>query len=242
MTSSPAVRAVAQAPLFDRDGWWDDGCREFDSLRSINALRLSILGDWMRDWFPDGGARIAFDFGCGGGLMAVPLAAQGVRVVGIDCAQRALVAASQQRQAGSCFVRAELGASPAADGVADLALLCDVLEHVDDVGDAIAAAASSLRSGGALFVNTINRGALASLLAVRLAEGLGLVPRGTHDPRMFVKPQEVDAHARACGLVRTHACGERPLLLRSLWSRKVIATRSRSMAVSYCLGFRKERS
>ena len=137
-------------------------------------------------------------------------------------------------------MRAEIGAAPVADGVADLALLCDVLEHVDDVGAAITAAAKSLRPGGALFVSTINRNLWSSLLAVRLAEGLGFIPRGTHDPRKFVKPEEVVAHAQASFLVRTHACGERPLLLRSLLQHKVVATRSRSMAVSYCLGFRKE--
>lgn len=240
MSAASVTRSVGASPLFDRDGWWDESCREFDSLRSINALRLSILRDWMSSWFPGGGARVAFDFGCGGGLMSVPLATLGLRVVGIDCAHHALAAASRQAGPQACFVRADLAASPVAHGVADLALLCDVLEHVDDVGAAVAAASASLRPGGALFVNTINRGAWASLLAVRLAEGLGIVPRGTHDPRKFVKPEEVDAHARAHGLLRTHACGERPLLLRSLWSRKVVATRSRSMAVSYCLGFRKE--
>lgn len=237
--STESIASAAPSPLFDRGGWWDEGDREFASLRSINSLRLSILREWMAEWFPEGGARTAFDFGCGGGLMAVPLAAEGIRVVGFDIARSALAAAAQQAQPRAWFVCADLGAAAVAEGVADLALLCDVLEHVDDVAGAVATAARSLRPGGALFVNTIHRNALATLLAVWLGEGLGLVPRGTHDPRMFVKPSELEAHARANGLVRTHACGERPRLLASLLARRVVATRSRSMAVSYCMGFRK---
>lgn len=240
MSDGVATCGATPSPLFDRGGWWDERDRQFASLRSINALRLSILRDWIDDWFAAGELRVAFDFGCGGGLMAVPLAAQGLLVVGFDVARAALRAASQRGEARSYFVCSDLAAPVVRDGVADLALLCDVLEHVDDVEAAIAVAARSLRPGGALFVNTINRNAWASMLAVTLGEGLGLVPRGTHDARKFVKPAEVEAHAQAHGLRRTHVCGERPRLLMSLLRRRVVAAKSRSMAVSYCMGFRKE--
>ena len=37
----------------------------------------------------------------------------------------------------------------------------------------------------------------ARLLAVTLGEGLGFIPRGTHDPRCFVRPEELRLLAAA---------------------------------------------
>lgn len=234
------LAAAPASELFDRDGWWDERCPEFASLRSVNETRLRILRRWMQDWFPGTSPRAVADFGCGGGFMSVPLAADGAKVVGLDLARSALSAARNRGAASACFVCAELAQPAVADGAFDLALLCDVLEHVEDPAAVVGAAARSLRPGGALFVNTINRTALASLLAVRVAEGIGLVPRGTHDARMFVRPAELDAAARSHGLVATHRCGERPRLLASLFGRRVRLVESSSMAVSYCMGFVKE--
>jgi len=235
-----ALAAVPASALFDRDGWWDERCREFASLRSVNETRLHILRRWMKDWFANPAPRSVVDFGCGGGLMSVPLAADGAKVVGLDLARSALSAARSRGAASACFVCADLSQPAVADSSFDLALLCDVLEHVEDPAAVVGAAARSLRPGGALFVNTINRSLLASVLAVRVAEGIGLVPRGTHDARLFVRPAELESAARAHGLVATHRCGERPRLLASLVARRVRLVESKSMAVSYCMGFVKE--
>ena len=234
LSSAPA------SALFDRGGWWDERCREFASLRSVNETRLRILRRWMQDWFPSSAPRNVVDFGCGGGFMSVPLAAEGARVLGLDLARAALSAARSRGAASACFVCADLSQPAVADGAFDLALLCDVLEHVEDPVAVVGAAARSLRPGGALFVNTINRTAIAGVLAVRVAEGLGFVPRGTHDARMFVRPSELEAAARTHGLVATHRCGERPRLLAALLQRRVRLVESWSMAVSYCMGFVKE--
>jgi 2-polyprenyl-6-hydroxyphenyl methylase / 3-demethylubiquinone-9 3-methyltransferase len=239
VTASTEAQPRSSARLFDRAGWWDENDRAFASLRSVNAVRLSILRAWMRDWFPGGGPNVVVDFGCGGGLMSAPLAADGARVLGLDMAHAALRDASVQSPTRSCYVQADLSAPVIADGCADLCLLCDVLEHVADPAAAVAAAAKALRPGGALFVNTINRTRRATWLAVRLGEGLGLVPKGTHDPCMFVKPSEVMSWSIANGMSRTHELGERPRLLASLVNRRVELAPSRSMAVSYCMGFQK---
>jgi 2-polyprenyl-3-methyl-5-hydroxy-6-metoxy-1,4-benzoquinol methylase len=46
-----------------------------------------------------------------------------------------------------------------------------------------------LVDGGELYVNTINRTRRARWLGVHLAEGLGLVPRGTHDATCSSHPK-----------------------------------------------------
>ena len=74
--------------------------------------------------------------------------------------------------------------------------LADVVEHVRDPAVALAQAARLLRPGGACYVSTINRTAKARWLAVHVAEGVGLIPRGTHDAELFVSPAELEHGAR----------------------------------------------
>ena len=71
------MTTVAQ-PLFDRGGWWDPACREFASLRAVTEYRLQLL----RQWLPGLASMRTVDLGCGGGLLAVPLARAGARVPG----------------------------------------------------------------------------------------------------------------------------------------------------------------
>jgi 2-polyprenyl-6-hydroxyphenyl methylase/3-demethylubiquinone-9 3-methyltransferase len=234
-----STTAAAPADLFARPGWWDPGSRAYASLRAVTRLRLELLRDWLASWPAGTLPRTVVDLGCGGGLMGVPLALGGMRVLGVDRSAPALREAAARGARVALFVRADLQRLPLRDGCADLALLCDVLEHVDDVGAAVAAAARLLRSGGGLFVHTINRTLRARLLAVALGEGLGLIPRGTHDPRRFVRPQEVEALARAHGLAAERWYGERPRLWATLCTRTVQLRRGRSLAVGYAAGFRR---
>lgn len=229
-----------QDDLFSQPGWWDEHNRAYASLRAVNELRLCYLQRWMRDWFGAGHPRTAIDLGCGGGLLSVPLAHTGTLVIGIDRCRTGLAEANARGERTARFLLADLSELPLQPGCADLVLLADVLEHVADPAAVIANASRLLRPGGALFVNTINRTLRARVLAVWLGEGLGLIPRGTHDPRRFLRPDEVAAFAAANGLRPTHVGGERPHLLASLRRRVAVVGEGRSTAVGYCMGFQKE--
>ena len=77
----------------------------------------------------------------------------------------------------------------------------ELLEHVPDPAALLTDCARLLRPGGALVVSTINRSPLAWLGAIVGAEYIaGLLPRGTHDYARFIRPSELVAAARACGL------------------------------------------
>ncbi len=224
--------------IYDRhgDGWWraDDGA--FRSLRAVNTFRL----DWLLRHLPRPvlGMRVV-DLGCGGGLLAVPLAERGARLIGLDLSRPSLRAAHARAPTGVDFACADVLRVPLADAVADLVLLADVVEHVPQWPRAVAQAARLLRPGGVLYVNTINRTRRARYLAVHLAEGLGLVPRGTHDPALFVRPRELCAIADMAGLRCHRIEGEAPRLFTTLRRRAIHLRPSRSLAVAYAALFVK---
>jgi 2-polyprenyl-6-hydroxyphenyl methylase/3-demethylubiquinone-9 3-methyltransferase len=225
--------------LFDRDGWWDPRCRAFASLRSASELRLSLLWRWLGTQWR---GRTVVDLGCGGGLLAIPLAEAGARVVGVDLARRALQEARQREPRAFLPLVGDLAGVPLATGCADVVLLADVIEHVAAPATAVAEAARLLRPGGSLFVNTLHRTLRSRLFAVVLGEGLGFIPRGTHQWHMFVRPDELERMAAAVGLVRLEITGESPRLLRTVSTGAVVLRESRTLAVGYAALYRKPRA
>ncbi len=231
------MNALATEPLFDRDGWWNPACRAFASLRSVSTFRLQVLEQWLTaNWR----GRTVVDLGCGGGLLAVPLARAGARVVGVDVAKMALRAARREDAPPWLAVVGDMNNPPLRAGSADVVLLADVLEHVTDPAAVVRAAAVLLAPGGHLFVNTIARTRRSRWLAIDLAEGLGYVPRGTHRWEQFLDPEEVERMAAAAGLLPVATVGEAPRLLATLWRGAVVLRASRSRAVGYAILFRKE--
>lgn len=230
------MTAAAASMLFDRSGWWDERCRAFASLRATSAFRLDLLRRWLPMQIA---GRTVVDLGCGGGLLAVPLAAGGARVVGVDMARRALAAGRERAERGYLPLAGDLLRVPVADGAAELVLLADVLEHTAEPALAVREAARILAPNGHLFVNTIHRSARSWLFAIALGEGLGFIPRGTHRWSMFVTPDELDAMAAAAGLERVARIGEAPRLLRTIAARAVVLRSTNSLAVGYAALYRR---
>jgi 2-polyprenyl-6-hydroxyphenyl methylase/3-demethylubiquinone-9 3-methyltransferase len=198
--------------------WWDPASRHFRSLRSVNEARLGLLLEWLGGPSALRGATVV-DLGCGGGFLAEPLAKLGARVIGCDLSGASLRAGRAHAQDGAAtiiYAQADLRRAPMRDRCADLVLLADTIEHVEQPQAALAEAARLLKPGGRLYVNTISRTRRARFLAVTVAEGLGLLPKGTHDPRLFIKPGELVEMARGVGLDPVHLRGERLRLLKTV--------------------------
>ena len=114
------------------------------------------------------------------------------------------MASAKDRQQRASFVQGDaydLSGFPA--GSFDGVVMADVLEHLYDLPAAIAQVTRVLRPGGVLVFDTINRTYASYVLAIALAQdGLQLVPKDTHDWRMFVKPHELafllQAHGFRC--------------------------------------------
>jgi 2-polyprenyl-6-hydroxyphenyl methylase/3-demethylubiquinone-9 3-methyltransferase len=214
--------------------WWNKSAHAFRSLHAVNEFRAQLLHEWLASRMP--GAAV-IDLGCGGGLLSEPCAHAGARVFGLDLGRKSARAAAARL--GPRFVQGDLLHLPFADATADIVLLADVLEHVPSVERAVAEAARILRSGGYMYVNTINRTRRARWLAVAVAEGIGLVPRGTHDPELFISPEELVRSAERAGLRREVIQGESVDLLRTLRRWAVTLRKSDDTSVTYSVLFRK---
>jgi 2-polyprenyl-6-hydroxyphenyl methylase/3-demethylubiquinone-9 3-methyltransferase len=77
----------------------------------------------------------------------------------------------------------------------------EMLEHVPNPGSIIAACTKMIKPGGMVFFSTLNRKPKAYLLGIVAAEYLlGMLPKGTHNFKTFIKPSELSQSARAVGL------------------------------------------
>lgn len=220
--------------IYEREAhaWWDPRASEFRSLRGIQAARAArSTATWGARLH---GARVV-DLGCGGGLLAEPFVARGARVIGVDLSGASLRAS--RARVGASFLRADLRRTPLADACADFVVLADVVEHVAEPERALVEAARLLRSGGELFVSTLNSTRRVRVLAVWLAEGVGLIPRGTHDARLFVAPERLIRLAHDCGLARVELWGESVRLGRTLRRWTIELAPSDDLSVSYCARF-----
>ena len=180
--------------------WWD-AAGEFKSLHDINPLRIDYID---RQAGGLAGKKV-LDIGCGGGILAEGLASRGAIVTGIDVADQSLQVAKMHLHESALQVNYQL--STAEEFSAhhanefDLVTCLEMLEHVPDPGSVITAAARALKPGGVLVLSTLNRNPKSFALAIVGAEYvLGLIPRGTHQYRKFIKPSELAGAVRAEGL------------------------------------------
>jgi len=201
MNASTNVYA-AETAKFDRLAarWWDpDG--ESRPLHDLNPVRL----DYIAARASLHGAN-ALDVGCGGGLLSEALARAGAITLAIDLAPGVLeVARLHLHESGLAVDYREISVEALADempGRFDVVTCMEMLEHVPDPASVIRACAMLLKPGGKLFLSTLNRTPQAFGAAILGAEHvLRLLPRGTHRYAQFLKPSEIAASLRWCGLV-----------------------------------------
>jgi 2-polyprenyl-6-hydroxyphenyl methylase/3-demethylubiquinone-9 3-methyltransferase len=179
--------------------WWSDDIRWVRTLKNMVPGRLSWF-DARIDW----SGKAVLDLGCAGGFMAEALADRGAQVTGIDPAEEAIAAARAHAAATGRAIRYDTGmgeALPYPDAGFDAVVCVDVLEHVQDLDRVLAEVARVLKPGGLFLFDTINRNPIARLVTITMAEDvLGLLPRGTHDPAMFIKPAELTRAMEGAGL------------------------------------------
>ncbi len=228
------------------DQWWDPA-GAMAALHRFNPVRLAYIRERLCAAFGRDGRALdaldglsVLDVGCGGGLVAEPLARMGGRVTGIDAAAANVGAArSHAGQEGldvdyRCATAEELSAA----GERFDAVLClEIVEHVADRDLFLDCCASLVAEGGILVAATLNRTPRAFLEAVVVGERvLRWLPRGTHDWRRFVRPSELARALRRNGLAVTDLAGLSFGPLAGGWRR------SADVSVNYILAAERPES
>jgi len=190
--------------------WWDPK-GAMAPLHRMNPARLGFLRQALLDHFGrDPGSLAPFeglallDIGCGGGLVAEPMARLGFAVAGLDASAANLAVARAHAEAGGLAIDyrdVSLEALSETGERFDAILALEVVEHVADLDRFVAAAAQVLKPGGVLIASTLNRTPKSFLLAIVGAEYvLRWLPRGTHRWDRFLRPSELAAAFRRQGL------------------------------------------
>ncbi len=186
--------------------WWDPrGASAM--LHKLNPVRLGYVRDWIdQHWSLDEHSRrplegkTALDVGCGAGLLAEPLARLGAKVTAIDPAAE-LIAAARDHAAGQGLeIDYRVAAIEDLEGAFDLITSMEVIEHTADPQQFLRDLAKRLATNGLLILSTPNATAWSRLITITFAEGIGAIPKGTHDFDKFIAPERMKQLLANAGL------------------------------------------
>ena len=202
-TISPSEAAHFGALAAD---WWNPKGSSA-MLHKLNPVRLGYIRTQIDMHFGVDAKALkplaemtALDVGCGAGLLAEPLARMGAAVTGVDAAPENIAAAKAHAAGQGLSIDYRACEVAAITGAFDLITAMEVVEHVTDPAAFIAALAARLAPGGLMILSTPNRTALSRLGLITVAEGLGQIPKGTHDWDKFLTPDELGALLAEAGL------------------------------------------
>lgn len=213
--TAPTIRPEEAAHFGALAAEWWDPAGSSAMLHRLNPVRLGFIrgeidrhfGSNIKALRPLAGKR-ALDAGCGAGLLCEPLARLGAGVTGVDAAAENIAAASAHAQAMGLIIDYRCGELDSLS-LAPFDLVCslEVIEHVSDKPAFIGALANVLAADGLMILSCPNRTAKSRLLLVEAAERAGMVPRGTHDWKDFVTPDEMRELLHAAGLEMSEPTG-----------------------------------
>lgn len=233
MTTTHTEQEIAKFDAMANDFWNRDG--EFKTLHQINPIRVNFIEEFMSL----SGSRVA-DIGCGGGILAEALDEKGANVTAIDLSEVGIATAKNHQQNTQSHVdyrvqsTSDLLSQTASDELFDGVFCMEMLEHVENPAEIIADCAALTKPNGIVVFSTINRNKKAQFLTITVAEHLlGMVAKGTHDARLYIKPSEMQKMAQQAGLKAIDIIG----FEYRVFERDFV--RSRNTDVNYIFAFQK---
>jgi len=144
--------------------------------------------------------KTALDVGCGAGLLTEPLARLGAKVTGIDASPEVIAVAREHAGSMGLEIDFRSGDVQEFDGSYDLITAMEVIEHVADPPAFVNALAKRVAPNGLLILSTPSATGWSKLLMITVGEGLGQIPRGTHEFEKFIAPGRMKALLGDAGL------------------------------------------
>ncbi len=205
--------------------WWDPGGK-FKPLHKFNPVRLEYIKKSIIKKFnkknlskPLKNIRI-LDIGCGGGLLCEPLCKLGAEVVGIDASEKNIKIAKIHSKRNNLKI-SYYCASPENFKYKkkfDVILNMEIVEHVTDVNLFLRESSKFLKTGGIMFIATLNKTLKSYIFAILGAEYiLRWLPIGTHDWNMFITPKELKQICKKNSLVLDEILGVKYNVLYRTW-------------------------
>ena len=128
--------------------------------------------------------------------MCEPLARLGAEVTGIDAVKKNVKSAQIHAEQNNLKINYILSAVEELpiNNTYDIILNLEVIEHVNNQNLFISKSCELVGQGGLMFIATINKTLFSIVFAKYLAEYvLGFLPRGTHDWKKFLPPEDIYA-------------------------------------------------
>lgn len=177
------------------------------SLHDINSLRLT----YVKNMVALKGKKI-LDIGCGGGILTENIVQEGAVTTGIDASKEMIALAEQHAKKSGLDIRyikiTVEGLNTIITDKFDVIICMELIEHVPDYRSVIRACKEVLNPNGTIVFATINRNYLSFFLAIICAEYImDLLPKGTHNYNLFIKPEELSNACAEVGLTKTDITG-----------------------------------
>jgi len=222
--------------------WWKyDG--KFKTLHKFNPIRLDFIIGIIRENFkqqnsdqlPLSGFTI-LDIGCGGGLLCEPLARLGAEVTGIDVVEKNIKSAqihSNENNLKINYILSSIENLPKGKTF-DVVLNMEVIEHVNNQKLFISRSCKIVNKNGLIFVATINKTLFSLVFAKYIAEYvLGFLPKGTHDWKKFLTPEETYSFLIKNNFSIIQSTGINYNVLKDKWEK------SKNMIANYIVAGKK---
>ena len=220
--------------------WWDERGK-FRGLHAFNPARLAFIVAEVQSWrdqqnqtFRPLTGLSVLDIGCGGGILSEPLARLGGSVTGIDPVEESIGVAMlhAKKQSLPITYRTATAEALASEGCTfDVVIASEVIEHVADVSSFLKTCRALCKPRGLIIISTLNRTPKSYALAIVAAEHiLGLAPRGTHDWKKFIRPEELEAALKQAGFKVGRLSGMVFKPLMGVWSLS-----DRDLSINYIL-------
>ena len=196
MVSSLSPSEIVKFEQIAKD-WWNPAGK-FKPLHDLNPTRIQYIIKQIEQNLGSLQNLEILDIGCGGGLVAEPLARLGANVTAIDASALNIEIAKLHAEKSNLKINYQqiLAEDLEKTGKKYQAILAlEIIEHVEDVGFFIQTCCNLLEPNGLLIFSTVNKTVKSFMQTIIAAEYiLKWLPIGTHSWSKFLKPSDIYQH------------------------------------------------